>query len=455
LISDRSVSTFNPTNAGNDRYYICYEQVAKSDSPFFLFDENKPTWKSHTTLPHSLTAALLNSARPVPIGGAVCDPFGGTGTTWFEAKRLAIDAAVRCSDLSDAALLLTSDNLQFFLMSSNDLRNLSEVMRKICEAVKEDKKGALDKDLPQASFQFLPESKDLKGAGPYLYAVSLLNELRDKQPYEDQEFFLSADFCRRIEQLAPITRYIFYVVLRAELRYQGGYKRKSVKFEKAFCDSLDELVGQIEQFAELKEGVAAGAPDSRGKSFVVSDGTYSQAILPALVFQSGATSRSLLASEVFTADARKLPKDTYDVILCDPPYGSNTNEDQADLADLYSDFFDAALLSLREGGHLILSVPETSYTGRELPYCTRANLITNQVLTKADSLGKYAFVPAKSVPARIFGPPYYWESERALRRVILHFRISTTPEHRRHVDDVQQGVAPDVPAATSRHQGRG
>lgn len=431
LISDRSVSATNPTNPGSDRYYICYEQTAKSESPFFLFDENKPAWKSHTTLPHSLTAALLNSARPIPPGGAVCDPFGGTGTTWFESKRLALNAIVRCTDLSDAAQLLASDNLRFFLMKSEDLQELCRAMREISDAVKADKKGGLDTDRRQASFEFLPETQDLKGAGPYLYAVSLLNDLRHNQPHEDQEFELSAAFVKHLGTLALITRYIFYVVLRAELRYQGGYKRKSVTFDKAFCDSLDDLIGQIQQFTDLKSSVPYTAITDSEKSYIAVASTYSQAIIPAFVFRSIASLQTMLTSEVFNSDARTLPEGAYDVVICDPPYGFNTTEDQAALANLYSEFLRAALLSLREGGHLILCVPEVSYTGRDLPYCTRADLITNQVLTKAESLGKYIFVPAKSVPSRVFSPPYYWESERALRRVILHFRVSTIPEHRR------------------------
>ena len=36
LICDRSVSAGNPMTPGSERYYICYEQIAKNDSPFFL-----------------------------------------------------------------------------------------------------------------------------------------------------------------------------------------------------------------------------------------------------------------------------------------------------------------------------------------------------------------------------------------------------------------------------------
>ncbi len=121
LITDRSISGGQTRNPGNNRYYICYEQSLKNDSPFFFFDENKPAWKSHTTLPHSLTSALINIARPIPTEGVICDPFAGTGTTWIEVKRLQLPNKVHSSDLSPATELLLSDNIRFFSLSSNEL----------------------------------------------------------------------------------------------------------------------------------------------------------------------------------------------------------------------------------------------------------------------------------------------------------------------------------------------
>lgn len=431
LISDRSIVTSNPVNPGRNRYYICYEQWVKNANPYFIFDENKPAWKSHTTLPHSLTAALLNCARPIPSDGVICDPFGGTGTTWFEARRLELDATVRCSDLSHAAPLLVSDNLEFFLSDSERLHKLSVDMKKVLNSVRSGREGVPEQSDPQATFQFLPEGEDLSEAGPYLYAVNLLKELRHDQPKEDQDFELSDAFVARLRNLEPITRYIFYVVLRAELRFQGGFKRGSIKFETAFCDSLEELTGQLDRLISLKESIPYNLDPEEWPHFIAVSATYSPALVPGMVSRSAEYFASVLGSEVSVADARDLPVDSFDLVISDPPYGFNTTEDQAQLANLYAEFIRASLLSLKEGGHWILCVPETSYTGRDLPYCTRAGLITSQVLTCAEQLGRRAFIPARSVPAPIFGPPYYWESEKALRRVVLHFQVSAISHRRR------------------------
>jgi len=126
--------------------------------------------------------------------------------------------------------------------------------------------------------------------------------------------------------------------------------------------------------------------------------------------------------EVFSSiDASKFDCSPTDLIICDPPYGFNTNEDDDCLVDLYSVFLDKAIESLRPHGQLIICLPAESYTGRDLHYCTRSDIVSRQIITKAHKQGRLVYRPAQSFPISSLSPPYYWESERALRRTILHF----------------------------------
>lgn len=169
LISDRSLSTINPMNPGRGRYYICYEQSVRSENPFFLFDENKPGWKSHTTLPHSLTAALINITRPHTTQTVLCDPFGGTGTTWLESKRLNLSVSMHSSDESPISPLMVKDNLKFFLSSAAELLKTGETLRRIDDAIKQHEKDD-DKDNLQASLNFPIEDRVSSIIDPYLLA---------------------------------------------------------------------------------------------------------------------------------------------------------------------------------------------------------------------------------------------------------------------------------------------
>jgi len=243
LITDRSISSGQIKNPGQNRYYICYEQTLKNGSPFFYFDENKPAWKSHTTLPHSLTAALLNASRPLLKDGKICDPFGGTGTTWLETKRLQLKNQVYCSDISPATKVLISDNLKFFLLSLDELIQLDYDLES-CHPTK------------SLSGQFKITFNDDKiTLDPYTNAKQFLDTLKQEQKDEDQEFVLSESFVADFIKLPFLTRIVFYIGLRAELRYQAGFKRKSITFEAAYNKSLDNISNQIKMFIDLKEKV--------------------------------------------------------------------------------------------------------------------------------------------------------------------------------------------------------
>lgn len=415
LISDKSISSGQLRNPGANRYYICYEQSLKNDSPFFFFDENKPAWKPHTTLPHSLSSALLNISRPLSENATICDPFGGTGTTWLEAKRIQLPNKVVCSDLSPSSHMLLEDNIHFFCMNSTDLNQLVENL-----------KACSPDNIPRNQFQF-DFANGVETIDHYTQAVRLIQGLKEEQQNEDQEFFLSKKLIDELKQLPFLRRVIFYITLRAELRFQGSFKRKSLSFETAFKKSRDKLIDQINMFIKLKKEIEDHLeifPPERDVAYIKSLDTYSYTLIPALIFRNSDSLNEKIKEEIFSCkDARSLEDSAYDLIICDPPYGFNTSEDNSGLADLYSEFIDKAIRSLRPKGQLILCLPAESFTGRDLPYCTRSDLVSRQIIVKAHQQGRLVYTPARSIPLPSLSPPYYWESERALRRTILHFRL--------------------------------
>jgi hypothetical protein len=416
LVCDRSINDSNPTSAGGRRYYICYEQQFMSISPFFLFDENKPAWKSHTTLPHSLTAALINCTKPHVPGSKIVDPFGGTGTTWLEGKRIGVSASLRCSDISPICPLMLNDNIRFFLMSSVELLQLSDELERMEPEIRQlDARGAGAPN--QNDLDFSMEQT------PYVTARAIVEGLRKENPSEEQEFSFSPAVVKALSDLTYIKRFTFYIVLRAELRNRGAFHRKSKSRERLFLKSLAELQKQIRKFIELRRSVT-GDEVRRDSISVVFRGKYSEQLFPLFFLKSlDELAADAKLSVTGNHDARQIEPNSVDAIICDPPYGFNTREEQGELADLYAEFIGVAIAALRHGGHFIICLPSESYTGRDLPYCTGAGLITNQVLIKAKAVNKRIYTPARSLPSQLLAPPYYWEAERALRRTILHFRI--------------------------------
>jgi tRNA G10 N-methylase Trm11 len=125
-------------------------------------------------------------------------------------------------------------------------------------------------------------------------------------------------------------------------------------------------------------------------------------------------------------------KAKFDLIVTDPPYGFNTEEDREVLAAVYSAFLRQAIRHLRENGQLVLALPDWSHTGRRLPAFILKDFVTHQVLAIAEDEKREVISAAEQTPNTVGTPPYYWESEKALRRAILHFRFRKQVNYRRH-----------------------
>ena len=431
LIGDKSISSNNILYPGSQRYYICYHQIAKNASPLYYFDENKPAWKSHTTLPHTLTAALINSTLPHDEQKSICDPFGGTGTTWLEVKRIIPQSKVLSIDSSELAPVLVKDNIEFFLMPSNQLNDLLQSLEDLLMIVtariksKEERRVLASAGTEQTS---LIESSgvNLNVVDKYENALRFVDQLRISQPDEEQEFEINNDnILPGLTSGSFLCRLLFYVVLRAEFRYHSAIKRGSMKRDEGFKKALGELIGQIKMLNESKRKIDEIDREQHGDSeFVRTSGKYSNDLVSSLFLSDAASIQKSFFEEVKVGDARNLRSDSLDIIICDPPYGFNTNEDAKNLAVLYSEFISSCLCALRRGGHLIIVLPAESYTGKQLPYCTNIGLFTSQILAKSRVHKRKLFVPVSGIPDPRLRAPYYWEAERALRRSILHFRVN-------------------------------
>jgi hypothetical protein len=79
---------------------------------------------------------------------------------------------------------------------------------------------------------------------------------------------------------------------------------------------------------------------------------------------------------------------------------------------------------LNDAGQIVMALPDKSFSGKFSPFFTHKEMVVQQFITEAQNLKKEIVTAAEVLPSReLFCPPYYWESERALRRSIVHLRI--------------------------------
>jgi len=414
FIADYSTDPDVPRR-GNKRYYICYEQQYVNENPFHAMDENKPAWIAHTTIPHTLMGAMLNLAWMYAAGPTpklkVCDPFVGSGTTWFEASKFGdIDSDV--SDRMDCADQLAKDNLEFFALSAAGIRQLARQ----CEYVRDCTQGVavvLPEDLSDEFEEVMAGLHEFDGAKGILLHPKHIDWLRQK---------------------SLLAKILFYTGLKAAVRHGAAITRQQERLPEAFVNELDILLADIAEVRRIREGQSADTSEAgraivpmrdpgliRYPSFYSEGCSISPCLLRRLAERYCARGPERIVEQ---RDALVLEEEKYDVLIADPPYGINADQDATELSWLYRKMIPCCLKALRDGGQLILALPEASRTGRPCAFFTRGEMIQHQIIVEARKLKMdvVAVGHAGSRPA-IARPPYYWESERALRRSILHFRF--------------------------------
>ena len=396
----------------DDQYLICYEQLYFNDNPLHIFDENKPAWIDHTTIPHTLMGAMLNITSPwwpddrVPIIG---DPFVGTGTAWLEATKCGLET--NCSDLLPIADILCQDNAWFLSRSAKELSKLSE--------------GINEAEKISLTTLLLPQFSRKRPTRAFL-AKRWLAEILKLIPDEPSGELVTTSVAEELRKQSDILhRILFYIALRTRRRHTASFMRLSEDWEEAYRMESTGLVRQIEALIETYVRMSEGKKQSN--SVILFPGDYSQSVCLSIVDRLVSNDTSPVRAG---ADVRNFARRSCDIIITDPPYGFNADIAPSKLASLLQETIGIILDALVDDAQLVIALPDWSHIGRELPFFVLKEMFTQQVILAASQrnmeiIGSNYGVPP---PGWLCRPPYYWESARALRRAILHFRFHRNGE---------------------------
>lgn len=437
LIVDRAIGD-DGVHAGSERYYLCYEQHYFNENPFHTFDENKPAWRSHTTLPHTLTGAMINLTVPYWTSRQphLVDPFVGTGTTLLEAAKFP-GLQLEGVDKDPMAPLLIDDNIEFFTRSAGELREMQSHLHAAVlvgeELVSGDdvekmvgrdiwsRGGIADPEVGKLLLDFMWVEQMVSA---YRRIEALLEPVA-KDP--DSEFTMSA---RQVDGLRSQwtldERLLLYIGLRAVRRNVAARERGDERgeYRRAWLKEAKLLRRQI---AHVAERYGRETIEVANGSVRVFAGFYSRecAALTTLLDRCHSDSGAVRSEDALDLGSER----RFDLFVTDPPYGFNTDADSADLAALYTSIIKLALSSLRDGGQLVLALPDQSFIGRDPGFFANRKFIEQQVTALAHDMGRDLATSREVLPSTppIYRAPYYWESDRALRRAIVHYRLAGKP----------------------------
>jgi len=327
---------------------------------------------------------------------------------------------------------MTQDNLDFFCRSVQELKNLKDDLAVVIKRLE----TPTPAEVASASLRIWKD---------YKWAITFYDELvSDGRHYSD-----AIEDDAKVAQLAQessFRRLLFYLTLRTMGRSSVAIGHKAQEWDHAYATQARHLAGQIALLSEVRDREEK-ATLSQVQGFNLFQGIYSISCsfgrAQLIEFCTQLADRDSQPIRPFTIGVfnvlddqdsvnSSLKRGSCDVIITDPPYGFNTDDDLDGLAMLYTKSIEKMITALKDDGQLVLCLLDRSHTGRRSPYFTHKELITQQVLSLAENAHpkREVITPAYAVPRQkeLFRPPYYWESERALRRAILHFRIRTRRE---------------------------
>ncbi|MGK2886596.1 MAG: hypothetical protein ACSLE8_17785 [Rhodococcus sp. (in: high G+C Gram-positive bacteria)] len=388
------------------RYYICYDQLFDNQNPFQLFDENKPAWVAHTTIPHTLMGAMINITLPgwTSMTPVIADPFVGSGTTWVEATKYP-HVRVISGDKSALAVRASLDNATFFTLAVEALTELTNMIRGVAEGIE----GQLQHIGGIAATGRLRRFTTVTKT--WMNPAAVTDDAAEKTLSTEEDY---------------VARVLYYVALRAHRRHDQALRRSELTWQQAFATEATGLADQIDTLVDLRSRTYEEPFDD---ALAICTGDYSHSVtiapsrLTALADTITATAPRRRDAESLADLAREVGG--FDAIVTDPPYGFNTDENPQVLAELYRDVLRAAIRSLKNNGQLVICLPERSTIGKDPSAFTHRRIVTHQVIALAAEAGKELRNHIRAVPAprSLFHPPYYWVSER-LQRSILHFTIA-------------------------------
>lgn len=461
MIIDRSIKD-DLKYPGESKYYICYKQIYINENPFHIFDEDKPGWINSVTIPHTLMGAMLNIGRAGCINDnhenykiKVIDPFVGSGTTLLETLKYS-DLDFEGGDQCKISRIITKINLEFFALDVEILRRFQKIIFEFIDIQDSTKSSEISKDLDLnkedcKAWHVLSVFIDTE------LVVKNMEEFKTKEEEFTEKFndltdqLTNAISWRSIERIddnicSNTERYInirnvniilqicILLVWRAYRRNDFRYKNMNglpQSFREEIVEEFKGFLYRLSSFIHLRERYKNGTIELLAKDRVIKySGKYTRACSLNDVFiknniNTGAEQIQenidvLKFLEQFEGDKEKV-----DLIITDPPYGFNTVEEINSFSELYIKFIEAMVKTMKNGGQIIMCLPAWSYSGKTVNVFSQKEVVSRQFMIAAQKNNMYMAEKKENFaePTQLYTFPFYWDSEKALRRDIVKFQF--------------------------------
>jgi 16S rRNA G966 N2-methylase RsmD len=462
-------------NKSKSLYIIAYAQTHLNNNQLIIFKERKPGWIASTTLPHSLSAAMVNVARHNweltqreregrDGKTVILDPFCGTGTTLLDVLTRFSNSIIIGLDQAPIMPTLVHSNLEFLSAKTNEISSILSMLRSVASYVENEiENGSADGMIARMSRRELSGSDALPARRipehDFEFCLSLLideitaakggagGEISDASVVKLASLGFSDSVIARLksDRFPFSLKILFYMLWRALLMNTFSMRPEARTPRVVFSIFLEELEKSIKEYQDLEKLLKRRvAVDNQ--PFGERIGSYSrEGIIHPEFFASGpAKAIELDATRVDVRAVGALSPGLFlcrvddsialleklgqvaDLIISDPPYGFNALEAETeDMKSLYARMIPAFINALRPWGQLMIAVPAFAKNGKQIPFYQTRESVIKQIIAHVEASGRKIVKHVETLPAdrEVFQLPWYWGTASTIERRIIHFVV--------------------------------
>ncbi|ADL52024.1 hypothetical protein [Clostridium cellulovorans] len=422
-----------------NKYLICYDQFICNKNEYYIFNENMPGWYDNVTIPHTLMAAMINLTGINRLNNSnrkinILDPFVGAGTSYFQAAKFQ-NINFTGFDKNSTAIDALRFNKNFFEMDTQKIDRFIRLLYKLLIILNNNQEFNVSSLFNMKSIEEnelwsdIMDDKNQRSFSEELLSYcekyySFFNKYGKNLIIDNLELIVKnvEEHFSYIFNRSNTLKILKFLTLKAVRRHGIPISRNRYDSKKALYIETKLLIKSIYRYRiaiENRNNCDGEAFEKLGLGLMTNKYSLSTHI-----------SENYNYNPIFqVGDCRKCIDSysnmKYDLIITDPPYGFNTDEDIIYMSNLYKDIIKRMIEKLNRNGQIIMCLPATSYTGRNIEYFTQANIVPMQVIDICKNLNNPRSLKNDAhlnlPPKNFFKPPYYWESGKSLRRHILHF----------------------------------
>lgn len=439
ILKDSSMPGCNSEEPKQGYYFLIHPLVINKNL-CYLFDTDHPAW-NNTLIPHTFVSAMINIVRASSYNKMIkmVDPLVGSGTIAVEAAKYP-DILFMGGDIKADSYEKIRYNMDFFAMDYEKAKILSlSILQYLKEnagieyerfyiGLSERQKKRIIQLINSADEEDKRQYEEIELLVKWLLRehMEVFEQNEQRHEYQLQKVISTIHTSERNKKNIYFFAYLYRKIYLKHFQHTETISPVSFK-EKIYAElkSMFFRVLDMTDILKAQKGQCSTNSDT-GKIVFVKDK------IKYIGVRYGQQYKNDLKENIydnidmrdFLANIRNKGEKP-DVIITDPPYGYNTDEQDDQLFELYRDLAIECTKTIGHGGQVIICLAEQMHLGKRLPAFIKKETVMDMFLDAAEQNDLYVVNCDEEIydMDQLYCFPFFWEAKKALKRQVIRLQF--------------------------------